>query len=210
MPQIARALKDRWRGLLKIAVLIGLVALANLLSIEIVDALRLEIRPSNEPVVHRVVMLAAATEIGLALIGMLGPAIVFLVYISTVAGLLIAFFVGRFISLEWLAGLLESVGLYRAGRLLRTVAPMDAEQRRTLLLSNAPHKVVPFLLRHRYVALALVVNLPGNIVIGGGGGISLMAGASRLYSPLGFLVTIMIAVAPVPLAILIFGTQVLA
>jgi len=221
MAQIVRVLKDRWQGLLKLAALVSLVVLANLLSAEIVDVLQLEIRPSNEPVVHRVTMLAAATyavliaipfvpgiEIGLALIGMLGPAIVFLVYVSTVSGLLIAFFVGRFVSLEWLAELLETVGLHRAGRLLRRVAPMDAEQRQSFLLSNARPGAIPFLVRHRYVALALVINVPGNILIGGGGGISLMAGASRLYSPLGFLATIIIAVAPVPLAILIFGPQI--
>jgi hypothetical protein len=58
--------------------------------------------------------------------------------------------------------------------------------------------------------LAIVLNLPGNIVIGGGGGIALMAGASRLYSVPGFLVTIVLAVAPVPLAILVFGKEILS
>ena len=33
-------------------------------------------------------------------------------------------------------------------------------------------------LRHRYVALAVIVNVPGNAMIGGGGGIMMMAGMS--------------------------------
>lgn len=148
-------------------------------------------------------------EIGLALIGMFGPAIVFLVYVSTLAGLLIAFVVGRFVSLRWLAELLESINLSRAGGLLRTIEPMDFDERLAFIISNAPHRSIPLLLRHRYLALAIVVNVPGNIVIGGGGGISLMAGASRLYSLSGFLATIMLAVAPVPLVILVFGPQIL-
>lgn len=222
MAPIAAILKRRWRGLLKLAAFLALVVLANLLSEEIIKVLRFEIRPSNEPAVHRLTMLAAAAyalllaipfvpgvEIGLALIGVLGPQIVLLVYVCTVAGLLIAFLVGRLVSLNWLSGLFGAVGLHRAGRLLETVAPMGAEQRREFLLSNAPRGAVPFLLRHRYVALALVVNLPGNILLGGGGGLSMMAGASRLYAPLPFLATIMLAVAPVPLAIAIFGPQIL-
>lgn len=222
MFRIARILKGRWRGLLMLAAFLALVVLANLLSGEIVDVLRFEIRPSNEPMVHQLTMLAAAAyavllaipfvpgvEIGLALIGVLGPPIVFLVYVCTVAGLLIAFLVGRLLPVDRLAGLFGAVGLHRASRLLATVAPMDAQQRREFLLSNAPRGAIPFLLRHRYIALALVVNLPGNIVLGGGGGISMVAGASRLYAPVPFLATVMLAVAPVPLAILIFGPRIL-
>jgi hypothetical protein len=51
----------------------------------------------------------------------------------------------------------------------------------------------------------VAINLPGNIVIGGGGGIALMAGLSRLFSPSGFVVTVAIATLPIPLAWLIFG-----
>ena len=40
--------------------------------------------------------------------------------------------------------------------------------------------------------------------------IALMAGASRLYSVPGFLATVVLAVAPVPLAILVFGREILA
>jgi len=55
------------------------------------------------------------------------------------------------------------------------------------------------LLRYRYVALAVAINTPGNVILGGGGGLALMAGLSRLFSPLPFLLTVLIAVLPVPL-----------
>jgi hypothetical protein len=84
------------------------------------------------------------------------------------------------------------------------------EDRLTFLASKAPNRYVPFLLRHRYLALAVLVNLPGNIVIGGGGGIALVAGASRLYSLPRFVATIAIAVSPVPLAVLVFGKEILS
>lgn len=34
----------------------------------------------------------------------------------------------------------------------------------------------------RYVALAVLLNIPGNVVIGGGGGIAFAAGMTRLFS----------------------------
>lgn len=213
----------RWRGLLKLGAFVVIVVSANQFSGHFVGVLEVEIRPSNEGFVHRITMLAAVAyavliavpfvpgvEVGLALIAMLGPGIVFLVYLCTVTGLCIAFAVGRLASLSWLAELLEGVNLIRGSALVRTIEPMAQEERLTFLLSNAPNRLVPFLLRHRYVALAVIVNVPGNIVIGGGGGISLMAGASRLYSITGFLVTILLAVTPVPIAVLILGEQLLS
>jgi hypothetical protein len=149
-------------------------------------------------------------EIGLTLIGMLGPRIVFLVYVSTLAGLFASFVVGRLVSLTWLAKLFETLNFNRASQLLNTVEPMDRKERLTFLVSKAPNRLIPFLLRHRYGALAIAINLPGNIVIGGGGGISLMAGASKLYSVPGFIATIALAVSPIPIAILIFGTDFLS
>ena len=68
---------------------------------------------------------------------------------------------------------------------------------------------MPVLVRHRYVALAVLFNMPGNFLLGGGGGIAMVAGVSRLYSVPGFLVTVAIAVSPVPLAIAIFGETVI-
>lgn len=217
------AVGGRWRLLLKLGGLILLIVAANFAADGVAEALRFEVRPSNEDLVHRMVMISAVAyalliaipfvpgvEIGLTLIGMLGPAIVFLVYLSTLAGLSTSFIVGRLISLEGLIGLLDDLRVRKASSLLRTIAPMAMDDRLAFLVANAPGRFIPFLLRHRYIALAIVLNLPGNIVIGGGGGIALMAGASRLYSVPGFLATIVLAVAPVPLAILVFGKEILS
>jgi hypothetical protein len=60
-------------------------------------------------------------------------------------------------------------------------------------------------LRHRYIALALAVNVPGNAVIGGGGGIMMVAGLSGIFAPLPTFVAIAFAVSPVPLTIMLLG-----
>lgn len=222
MKQSTRFSERSRQALLKLFCLIVLIIAANYAVNWIVDALAFEFRPSNEDFVNRAVVVSAiayalliaipfvpGVEIGLTLIALLGPAIVLLVYMSTIAGLLIGFSVGRLISLNALILLLEDIHCHRASRLLTTIKPMKMEDRLSFLISNAPHGLVPFLLRHRYIALAIAVNLPGNILIGGGGGIALVAGTSRLFSLLGFLTTIVFAVSPVPLAILLFGKDIL-
>ncbi len=210
------------RALLKFGCLVLLIAVGNLAAVWLTDALDLEIRPSTEDLVHQMITVSAlaytlliavpfvpGVEIGLSLITLLGPAIVFLVYVCTVVGLLISFLVGRLVPLRGLIALLDELSLKRASLLLARIEPMAREERLQFLLSKGPQRYVPLLLRHRYLALALVVNLPGNIVIGGGGGIALVAGVSRLYSLPGFLITVLLAVSPVPLAIGIFGKTLL-
>ena len=48
-------------------------------------------------------------------------------------------------------------------------------------------------------------NMPGNSVLGGGGGIALMSGISRVLCPVRFFLTVLVAVSPVPLFVLVFG-----
>jgi hypothetical protein len=221
MPQGARAIRIPWPGLLKIGLMVFLVIAANLLAGWIAGLLKFELLPSNEEFVHRMIMVAAAAyavllaipfvpgiEIGLALIGMLGPPVVFLVYVSTVAGLLLSFAAGHLISISGLITVLDDFRLQRASRLLATIEPMSKDERLAFLLSKAPSRIVPFLLRKRYLSLAILFNLPGNFLIGGGGGIAMIAGVSGLYSVLGFLVTVVVAVSPVPLAVLVFGKEI--
>jgi len=59
------------------------------------------------------------------------------------------------------------------------------------------------------VLLALLINLPGNSLIGGGGGILLVAGPSRLFSLPALVVTLILATAPVPLAVWLMGANIL-
>jgi hypothetical protein len=219
----ARTIRFPWQVLFKISLLVLFVVAANLVSSWFTDVLSFEIRPSNESIVHRGILTAAlvyavllaipfvpGVEIGLALIAMLGQPIVLLVYVSTVAGLSLSFAAGHLISLRGLIRLFDDFQFQRVSGLLKTIEPMSRNDRLAFLLSKAPSRFVPFLLRHRYLSLAVLFNLPRNFLIGGGGGIAMIAGLSGLYSVLGFVITILIAVSPVPLAILMFGKEILA
>ncbi len=209
-----------WRALLNAAGLIAFLVAANYLAHGIADALDFQIRLSNEDMVHRTIMTAAAlyavllaipfvpgAEIGLALIALLGPPIAFLVYVCTVAGLLLSFIVGRMISPARLIRLAEDIGFRRLADLLKEMEPLDQREKLEFLAGSAPNRYLPLLLRYRYLALAIAFNIPGNFLIGGGGGIALLAGVSRLYSIPGTVFAVAIAVAPVPLAVTIFGNE---
>lgn len=172
--------------------------------------------PSTEPLFHRMIMTASGVyvllmalpfvpgvEIGLGLIAMFGPNIVPLVYACTVLALILAFLVGRLVPQRKIISIFEAVHLKRGAKLLRQLEPLDSKQRLEFLLQHASSKVVPFLVRHRFLALVVVLNLPGNALIGGGGGICLIVGFSRLFSFATFSLTVALAVLPIPLMVLI-------
>ena len=149
-----------------------------------------------------------SVEIGLGLILLLGADLAPLVYLFTIVGLSLGFIVGRLIPEASLQKFLEDLSLTRASRLVETLKAMSTDERLEMLVSRAPARFVPTLVRHRYVSVAVALNIPGNTVIGGGGGIALAAGMSRLFEFWPFLLTLVIAVAPVPLLIVLCGTDI--
>ena len=220
MAEPRRSTTISWPAIVKVVCLLAFLIAANILARDYIESRNFVISPANEDAVHQVIMLSAAlyavllavpfvpgVEIGLGLMAMLGPPIVMLVYLCTVLGLAMSFIVGRLIPLSVLIHLSEDIKFARVSSLLKQIEPLSQQERLSLLASKAPKRLLPLLLRFRYLALAAALNIPGNYLIGGGGGIALMAGVSRLYSIPAFLFTIALAVAPVPLAVLFFGTE---
>ncbi len=143
-------------------------------------------------------------EIGLSLMMMEGPWIAPLIYSSTVAGLVLAYAGGEWVPYARLHRIFEDLRLMKACRLLETVEPLSRTARLDALRARSPAWLRPLATRYRYVLLAILVNLPGNVVLGGGGGILFTAGLSRLFLPVQTIMTLLLAVAPVPLAVWLF------
>lgn len=141
-----------------------------------------------------------AAEIGLALLLLFGPQVSLLVYVSTVLALMLPYLIGRAVPRDLCARALGFFGLRRASDLAQRLAALDANARLELLLARAPARFIPALLRYRYLALVVVLNLPGNTLLGGGAGIALCAGTCGLYPSRAFVVAVAIAVAPMPIA----------
>ena len=205
---------------LRLGILISLIVLGTWGVHVIRDALDLQIRPDNEQQVHRAIMIGAVAyigllaipfvpgaEIGIALLAGFGAAIAPLIYVCTVAAMMLAFTIGRFLPITVLERLLHLLRLRRAAGLVAQVAPLSTDERIALLLEGQSKRVLRLALRYRYVALALAVNTPGNSILGGGGGIMMIAGLSGIFTPLSTFVTIILAVSPVPLAVIFLGLQ---
>jgi len=141
-------------------------------------------------------------EISLALLMIFGAEGIAVVYFATLLALSLSFGLGRLIPPRLIARFFGWLHAYRAQALVQRLAPLGAEERLGLLLERAPVRVMPFLLRHRYLAVAVAFNMPGNALIGGGGGIALAAGLSGLFHPLRFVAMVCLAISPIPLLIL--------
>ncbi len=145
-------------------------------------------------------------EIGVSLLLMQGSAVAPYVFAATFLGLAISFTLGRYIRTDFICNALNDLGLKRACGLLQRLQPLSQSERLMLLQNNVPAWLGKNFVRYRYLLIAASLNVPGNFVIGGGGGIALIAGMSRMFSPFWTLLTFAISISPVPIAVYIFGT----
>jgi len=145
-------------------------------------------------------------EISLALLAAFGYQVAVFIYAATVVALMISFLVGRLLPVPLIASFLGFLRLDRAENLVRRLEPLNAAQRLEALIEHAPRRIVPALLKHRYIAIAVALNLPGNAIIGGGGGIALLAGISGLFTIPRYLAVVSLAVLPVPVAVMLMGS----
>jgi len=143
------------------------------------------------------------TEIGVALLMVFGARMAGIVYLATIAALTLSFVLGRLIPERRLAAWLGRRGLVRAAALMETFEKLGPEGRDRYLTQTTPRWLKPWLVEHRRLTLIVLINLPGNTLVGGGGGIALVTGMSRLISLPQFLVCTALAVAPVPLAVVL-------
>jgi len=199
---------------LKLGLVIALLVAANQAGNWVVGELGFHMRPSNEPHVHRAIMVAIAVyivlmalpfvpgvEIGLGMMMMFGAPIVPLVYLATLGGLVLGFLVGRVVPQRTIIDLVSLLRLRRLRNTLQRLEPLSSGERLAFLLQNADSRWVPFLLRHRFAAVMVLLNIPGNALIGGGGGISFVAGFSRLFSLPAYALTVAVGVLPFPLLV---------
>ncbi len=214
MTDSGRAQTGSYRRLrvLKITLFLAIIVALNMGGGWLVHQLEFQLFPRHEPMLHAfllgavllyIVLMATpfmpGIEIGLALMLMLGSEGALLVYLCTLVALSISFTIGRTISPHLVYRLLTWLHLYKASALVRQLEPLNPSGRLELLNEKAPSKIAPFLLHHRYLTIAAVLNLPGNALIGGGGGIGLVVGMSKLIPFHGYLLLLALATAPVPL-----------
>jgi len=133
-------------------------------------------------------------ELGILLMCAFGKEGIVFVYLATIIGLNLAFLMGRIVPKRWVESLFKKLGFFQTSdnRSDEVVSMLDNFLCNKNWLRN-------LLLHYRYLVIGILFNMPGSYLIGGGGGISLVCGISRNISFKWFLLTVVLAVSPVPL-----------
>ena len=148
-------------------------------------------------------------EIGIALLLIQGASVAPFVYLATLSGMFFAFAIGQYVPLSWLHALFRDMRIMRACQWLDQIQSSSRQERLANLTRRLPTWIAKIAVDYRYVTLGLLINLPGSIAIGGGGGIMMIAGFSRLFQTKWVILMLVVAVLPVPLAVWILGTEIL-
>jgi hypothetical protein len=122
-------------------------------------------------------------------------------------GLSLAFVAGSTVPIAWLRRVLTDLHMIGAAHLVARFEALPQKRRVAFARALLPGKYCGWIVKYRYVNLAVLINIPGNSVIGGGGGIAFVSGLSGTFRTSLAILTIALATAPVPLAIWLFGLK---
>lgn len=211
-PQTATS---RFQTIWRLSAIVAFFVLLNYGGHLVIDNIGFQLWPEHEHMVVTALWVAVivyilwmtvpfvpGVELGVALMMMLGTRGIVLVYLCTLISLSLSFLIGRLIPLEKFAGILGWLRLVRFRSLVVQMASLNSEEKLHFLTRSVPSRIIPFMLKHRYLMIAIILNLPGNALIGGGGGIGMISGLSGLYSFPRYFLLIAIAITPLPILFL--------
>ncbi len=141
-------------------------------------------------------------ELGLLIMVFFGRDGIIAAYLATIGGLCLAYAAARFLPNKMTSRWVTRLGLSDAAE--DPGAAINGMVANAKVTGRLAGKFGSFLLDHRYLTLATCLNLPGNSVLGGGGGIAFLCGLSGQFHWRRFILTVVLATAPIPLLVL-FG-----
>jgi hypothetical protein len=207
--------KDRY---FRIAIVLAVILGLNIAGIWLGYLVNFQLFPRHDTLMHAFVLAAVVIyillmatpfmpgiEVGMAVMMLIGYKSALLIYLCTLLSLSISYAVGRIFPMHLFHRLLKWLYLGNASDLISQLEPLNQHERLDLLHKKAPAKFSPLLVNHRYIAIALALNLPGNALIGGGGGIELVVGMSRIVPFYKYIFVVAFAISPIPLFIYLQG-----
>lgn len=141
-------------------------------------------------------------ELGLLIMVLFGRDGVIAAYLATIGGLCLAYAAAWSLPKEITSRWMSRLGLSDAAE--DPGAAINGMVANAKVTGKLAGRFGSFLLNHRHLTLAACLNLPGNSVLGGGGGIAFLCGLSGQFHWRRFILTIVLATAPIPILVL-FG-----
>lgn len=142
-----------------------------------------------------------SVEMGLLMMAVFGKGGALAAWLATIVGLSLAYAAGRYMPADAISQWLARQGL----AVPRADGPVPGPALQAALAGSRfgriGERLGSFLLRHRYLLFAVLINMPGNSVLGGGGGIALVSGFARLYRWPLFILTTALASLPIPMLV---------
>ncbi len=139
-------------------------------------------------------------ELGLLIMVFFGRDGVIAAYLATIGGLCLAYGAAWLLPNQVTSRWVTRLGLSDAAE--DPGAAINGMVANARVAGRTAGKFGSFLLDHRYLTLAACLNLPGNSALGGGGGIAFLWGLSGQFHWRRFILTVVLATAPIPLLVL--------
>ena len=139
-------------------------------------------------------------ELGLLIMVFFGRDGVIAAYLATIGGLCLAYAAAWSLPNQMTSRWVTRLGLSDAAE--DPGAAINGMVANAKVAGRLAGKFRSFLLNHRYLTLAAGLNLPGNSALGGGGGIAFLCGLSGQFHWRRFILTVVLATAPIPLLVL--------
>ncbi|MCH7692516.1 MAG: hypothetical protein IID50_03630, partial [Proteobacteria bacterium] len=139
-------------------------------------------------------------ELGLLIMVFFGRDGVIAAYLATIGGLCLAYAAAWSLPNQMTSRWVTRLGLSDAAE--DPGAAINGMVANAKVAGRLAGKFRSFLLNHRYLTLAACLNLPGNSALGGGGGIAFLCGLSGQFHWRRFILTVVLATAPIPLLVL--------
>lgn len=148
-------------------------------------------------------------QLSMAFMILQGPDQVWWIYGATVTGFYVPFLIGWLIPPRHLIRWLSNLGLHKIAALVADTHALPFRDRLMLMTDMSPKWIKPLVNKWRYAAFFVALNFPGNVVIGGAGGILMVAGMSRLFAPLVILCIIAFCLCTIPIIVTVTGFDIL-
>lgn len=141
-------------------------------------------------------------QIAVAFMLLFGVGHIHVTYTCCVLGFMWPFLIGRTVPVRIVTRVLTALNQPKLVAIL-TGTEATSDKMLTHLTRFLPDRFRDFAQTRKYLSLAILLNVPGNVFFGGSAGLLLMSGALRIFSTGGVVLLVLVCLCPIPVLLLV-------